>query len=318
MITYYIKQSVQFPVVFRNLLLFILGKGSIIIGKFNFLGGMKMVIGVIAVLSAIFSALICWGTDANWIWALPAGFVGCFLGILVLGFLLILAMSKCVDLDKEQLADNPFYRAVLYIVADAAHTVLRVRVHTEGMEKLPSSKALLVCNHLDNVDPVIIMHQVKKKQRLAFIAKREVADMFVVGKFMHKLLCQRVNRENDREALKTILKCIEILKADKASIAVFPEGGIRGGNVLHPFRHGVFKIALRTKVPVVVCTLWGTQNIVHNGLRLKPTDVDFHVLGVIRPEEYQEMTAVELGKLAYGMMAEDMGPDRVLPLEETP
>ena len=277
-----------------------------------------MVIGVIAALSAIISALICAGTNANWLWALPVGFVGSFLGILVLGFLVILVMSKCVDPNKEQLQDNPFYRAVLYIVADAAHTALRVRVHTKGMEKLPEGKALLVCNHLDNVDPVIIMHQVKKKQKLAFIAKREVAGMFLVGNFMHKLLCQRVNRENDREALKTILKCIEILKGDKASIAVFPEGGILGGNVLHPFRHGVFKIALRTKVPVVVCTLWGTQNIVHNGLRLKPTDVDFHVLGVIRPEEYQGLTAVELGKTAYQMMADDLGPDRVLPLEETP
>ena len=277
-----------------------------------------MVIGVIAVLSAIFSALICWGTDANWLWALPAGFVGCFLGILVLGFLLILAMSKCVDLDKEQLEDSPFYRAVLYIVADAAHTVLQVRVRTEGMEKLPSGKALLVCNHLDNVDPVIIMHQVKKKQRLAFIAKKETATMFVVGKFMHKLLCQRINRENDREALKTILKCIEILKEDKASIAVFPEGGILGGNVLHPFRHGVFKIALRTHVPVVVCTLWGSQDVFHNAKQLKPTDVDFHVVGVVQPDIYKDMTAVELGHLVHDMMAKDLGPERVLFVEETP
>ena len=277
-----------------------------------------MVIGIVAALSAVISALICLATDANWLWVLPVGFVSSFLGILVLGFLMILVMCKFVDMEEEQQKDNPFYRAVLYVVADAAHTVLRVRVHTKGLENLPTERALLVCNHLDNVDPVIIMHQVKKKQKLAFIAKREVADMFVVGKFMHKLLCQRVNRENDREALKTILKCIDILKKDKASVAVFPEGGIKGGNVLHPFRHGVFKIALRTNVPVVVCTLWGTQNVVHNGLRLKPTDVDFRVLGVIRPEEYSGMTAVELGKIAYHMMAEDLGPDRVLQVEETP
>lgn len=277
-----------------------------------------MVIGMIAALSAAISAFICWATHGNWLWMLPVGFAGCFLGILLLCFLLLVVMSKFVDPEKEQQKDNPFYRAMLYAVADAAHTVLQVRVHTEGLEKLPTGRALLVCNHLDNVDPVIIMHQVKKKQKLAFIAKREVADMFLVGKFMHKLLCQCVNRENDREALKTILKCIEILKEDKASIAVFPEGGIKGGNLLHPFRHGVFKIALRTNVPVIVCTLWGTQDVFHNGLRLKSTDVDFHVLGVIRPEAYRGMTAVELGKVAYAMMAEDLGPDKVLKVEETP
>ena len=282
-----------------------------------------MVIGIIAAIAAIVSAVLCAATGSfgtlAWLWLLPVGWLGGFLGILVLLFLMVLIMCAFVDLDKEQAGDNRFYRAVLYMIADAAHTALRVRVHAEGLEKIPvDGRVMLVSNHLDNVDPVIIMHQVKKKQTLSFIAKREVASMFVVGKFMHKILCQRVNRENDREALKTILRCIDILKQDKASIAVFPEGGIRGGNVLHPFRHGVFKIALRTKVPVVVCTLWGTQDIIHNGLRLKPTDVAFHVLDVVQPETYAGMTAVELGHLVHGMMAKDLGPDRVLFVEETP
>ena len=282
-----------------------------------------MVIGIIAVVSAILSAIVCIATDAfqslAWLWLLPAGWLGGFLGILLLAFLLVLIMCAFVDLEKEERNDNRFYRAMLYLIADAAHTVLQVRVRTEGLEKIPANqRVLLVCNHLNNVDPVIIMHQVKKKQTLAFIAKREAGSMFVVGKFMHKILCQRINRENDREALKTILKCIEIIKEDKASIAVFPEGGIRGGNVLHPFRHGVFKIALRTQVPIVVCTLWGTQDVLHNGLRLKPTNVDFHVLGVVQPEEIKGKTAVEVGHLVHGMMAKDLGPDRVLFVEETP
>ena len=282
-----------------------------------------MVIGIIAAFAAIFSAVICGLAggfeNLGWLWMLPVGWLGSFLGVILLAFLTVLVMCAFVDLEKEETEDNRFYRWMLYMIADAAHTVLQVKVHTEGLEQIPNhGRVMLVCNHLDNVDPVIIMHQVKKMQTLAFIAKRETATMFVVGKFMHKILCQRINRENDREALKTILKCIDILKQDKASIAVFPEGGIRGGNVLHPFRHGVFKIALRTKVPVVVCTLWGTQNIMHNGLRLRPTDVDFHVLGVVQPETYEGMTAVELGHLVHGMMAKDLGPDRVLFVEETP
>ena len=280
-----------------------------------------MVFGIVAVIAAALSAVICAGTGAfeslAWLWLLPAGWLGSFLGIVLLVLLMVLVMCAFVDLEKEERKDNRFYRMMLYVIADAAHTALQVRVHTEGLEKIPTEgRVLLVCNHLDNVDPVIIMHQVKKKQTLAFIAKREVASMFVVGEFMHKILCQRVNRENDREALKTILKCIEIIKEDKASIAVFPEGGIRGGNVLHPFRHGVFKIALRTQVPIVVCTLWGTQNVLHNGLRLKPTDVDFHVLGVVQPEQIKGKTAVEVGHLVHAMMAEDLGPDKVLKEED--
>ena len=282
-----------------------------------------MVLGIVALLAALFSALICAATGGfqslSWLWILPLSWLCAFLGIILLVFAMVLIMCAFVDIHKEEKEDNRFYRAVMYLIADAAHTVLQVRVHAEGLEKIPADgRVMLVSNHLDNVDPVIIMHQVKKKQKLAFIAKRETATMFVVGKFMHKILCQRINRENDREALKTILKCIEIIKEDKASIAVFPEGGIRGGNVLHPFRHGVFKIAQRTQVPIVVCTLWGTQDIIHNGLRLKPTDVQFHVLGVVQPEEIRGKTAVEVGHLVHDMMAKDLGPDRVLFVEETP
>lgn len=282
-----------------------------------------MVIGIVAVLAAIFSALICVSTGGfdglSWIWLLPVGWLGCFLGIMLLAFAMVLVMCALVDQEKEQVNDNRFYRNVIYMIADAAHTVLRVRVKAEGVEKIPADgRVLLVCNHLNNGDPIIIFHQVKKRQKLAFIAKREAGSMFVVGKFMHKMLCQRINRENDREALKTILKCIDIIKEDKASIAVFPEGGILGGNVLHPFRGGVFKIALRTQVPVVVCTIWGTQDLFHNAARLKPTDVDFHVLGVIAPEDYKGMTAVQLAHVAHDMMAEDLGPDKVLKVEQTP
>lgn len=282
-----------------------------------------MVIGIVAVLAIIFAALICIGADAflslTWLWLLPVSWLGAFLGIILLAFLVVLVMCACVDLDKEEKEDNRFYRNVIYMIADAAHTVLQVKVKSRGVEKIPTDgRVLLVCNHLDNSDPVIIFHQVRKRQKLAFIAKREVGSMFVVGKLMHKMLCQRINRENDREALKTILKCIEIIKEDKASVAVFPEGGIRGGNVLHPFRSGVFKIAQRTQVPIVVCTLWGTQTVFKNGLRLKPSHVDFHVVGVVQPEEYAGMTAVQIGNLVHAMMAEDLGPDKVLKVEETP
>ena len=43
--------------------------------------------------------------------------------------------------------------------------------------------------------------------------------------------------------------------------AVFPEGYTSMDEKLHPFRSGVFKIALRAKVPVVVCTVQNTNKV---------------------------------------------------------
>ena len=135
--------------------------------------------------------------------------------------------------------------------------------------------------------------------------------MFLIGPIL-KQLCWQLNiREKDREALKTILQCIKMIKEDEASIAVFPEGRITGDELMHPFRSGVFKIALKTQVPIVVCTLYGTQNVLKNAMRLKPSEVDFHLVKVIYPEDYAGMTATEIGNMAYELMAQDLGPDKV-------
>lgn len=280
-----------------------------------------MVMGILALLSALIGVVICVCCGAfeslTWLWMLPVCWLGTLLGIALLIFLFVLLLCALVDPEKEQEKDNKFYRFVVGMIADAAHTVLRVRVHAKGMEKIPTQgRVLLVCNHLSNADPVVLLHQVKRYQTLAFISKRENASMFVVGKMMHKMLCQLINRENDREALKTILKCIDIIKEDKASIAVFPEGYIYNDRLLHPFRGGVFKIALRTQVPIVVCTLQNTQYVFRNAAHLRPTDVHFHVIGVLQPEDYRGMTAVQVANLAYTMMAEDLGPDLVYKTEE--
>ena len=169
---------------------------------------------------------------------------------------------------------------------------------------------MLVCNHIHDIDPAILLRAFPKST-LAFISKREVDGMFLVGPFLHKIMGQAINRENDREALKTILKCIDIIKQEKASVAVFPEGYIKDDRLLRPFRHGVFKIAQRTKVPVVVCTLRNTQYALANAKKLKPTDIHLHLLDVIYPEQMEGKTTVQLGEEIYAMMAEDLGPELV-------
>ena len=135
--------------------------------------------------------------------------------------------------------------------------------------------------------------------------------MFLVGKLMHKLLCQPINRENDKEALKTIIKCIQILREDKASVAVFPEGYIHEDKKLHHFRSGVFKIALKTQVPIVVCTLKNTRDAISNLLHHRNTPIEASILQVILPENYQGKNTSEIAQQVYEIMAADLGPQLV-------
>jgi 1-acyl-sn-glycerol-3-phosphate acyltransferase len=267
------------------------------------------------ILSVLAAAGACIGGNAGLhsLWIAPLSFVGSFLGLLILVFLVILVAALCVDQKKPQEEDNWFYRTLVTNAAEMALTVARVRIHTRGLEQAPQTgRFVLVCNHIHDFDPAILLKNFPKSQ-LAFIGKQEVREMFLVGPLMHKFLCQFINRENDREALKTILTCIKIIQEDKASIAVFPEGYIKPDRKLHHFRHGVFKIALKTKVPIVICTLQNTNKIFKNALRLKPTDVHLHLVDVLYPESFEGKTAVQVGEEVHRLMAEDLGPDLVLP-----
>lgn len=274
-----------------------------------------MVLGGIAVLSAGIAAAVCALTGAfsglGWLWILPLSFAAGFLALAAVVFLFLWIMCARVDLSKPQTKDSRFYRGLIYQCADVILPILQMRVHTRGLEKTPrEGRFLLVCNHIHDLDPVTLLGFFRKSQ-LAFITKRENMSMFLVGKLMHKILCQPLNRENDREALKTIIKCVELIKEDMASVAVFPEGYTSRDGLFHHFRSGVFKIAQKTKVPIVVCTIQNTNKVFHNALRLKATDVHLHLVEVLQPDDYEGMTTVQIGERIHKRMADDLGPELV-------
>lgn len=253
------------------------------------------------------------GADAfsslQWLWMLPVGLVGSILGALVLVLGPCIVAILVIDVRKPQEHDSKFYRWLSEELILFLRTLLRMRIHVEGFEKVPpQGRFVLVCNHRHDSDPAFLLSVLKGRQ-LAFIAKKEVADMFAVGKLLHKLSGQFINRENDKEALKTILRCIRLLKEDQASVAVFPEGYVYESRTLHHFRHGVFKIATKAKVPLVVCTMRGTREVFHNILHFKATDIHIRFLATITEEEYRDITTVELSERVYAMMAADLEPD---------
>ncbi len=279
-----------------------------------------MLLVSILALAVLGSVGLCVGADAfagfTFLWLLPVSFVGAFLILAALAFGVLVLIFACIDPKKERQEDSRWFRAMLRTYLHAVLTVLPVRIETEGLEKIPTEgRFLLVCNHLDNIDPAFLLHCLPKSQ-LAFVAKREAGSMFMVNKALPMLLCQYINRENDKEALKTILKCISLLKEDKVSIAIFPEGRINPYRKLAHFRPGVFKIAQKANVPVVVCTLQNTNKVISRLLKLKGSTVKVHLLDVIPAEEIAGVATTEVAERVYTMMAQDLGPENVLTPEE--
>lgn len=282
--------------------------GIVLLGSLYFffrkptlLGG----IGWFSVIAMCFAALIY--RPMPWVCLLIFACVYLCLFLIALAFLWILC--ALVDLEKPQEHDDPVYRRIMYVYIEALISLVGVRLHTRGLEKTPKEgRFLLVCNHLFLADPGILLHCFQKSQ-LAFITKQENWDMPIINKFMHKILCQGVDRDNDRQSLKAILKCIQLIKDDEVSIGVFPEGYTSKDGKLHHFRAGAFKIAQKCNVPIVVCTIQNTHPIFRNLKKLKKTDVQLHLVDVIPPEALKGKSTVEISNMVYEMMIADLGEE---------
>ena len=263
-------------------------------------------LGLSALAAGVCASVAGWFDTLHALWQVPLCFVGCFVGLVILFLLVAVVSAMIFKLMPTPERPNPYYRFLADVFCLLILPLAGVRIHVSGTEKMPTEgRFMLVCNHLFAFDPAIVFYALPGTP-MSFISKKENEKLFLVSDFLRALACLSIDRENDRAALKTILTAIERLKQNKTSIAVFPEGGTSKDGKLAPMRSGVFKIAQKAQVPIVVCVLDNTPMILKNLFRRR-TDVRFDVLGVIEAESYAEMTTVEIGERVHAMMAQALG-----------
>ena len=252
-------------------------------------------------------------TKLAW-WLTPLTLFGVFFALLVLHFAWAVISVALVNVNKPAERFNSYYRAVINTTLPLFFKISGVKIHAEGLDKVPdNTRFLFVCNHIDNFDPIVILSLLPEAQ-LGFIGKKEIYEkMPLVAKAMHKLYGLPIDRENNREAAKTIIKAVNVIKEDKASIGIFPEGYASRSGELLPMRNGAFKIAYKANVPVVVAVISGTKPVRYNIFRRK-TQVNFKVLEVISAETLKQINSTELGDKVSEIMQN--GLDEIKNIEQ--
>ncbi len=239
-------------------------------------------------------------------WLIPVLFAGVWLALVLIHIILFVLIILTINPKSPQKRGAGFYRWAIKYTIPMVFKFVGVRIHTSGAEKIPENKrVLLVCNHIHDFDPVVIISEFPELE-LGFIAKKEIyVTLKVIANAMRKLHCLPIDRENDREAAKTIVSAIKLIKEDTVSVGVFPEGYTSLDGKLHEFRNGAFKIALKANCPIVVCTLDSTNKILKNLFRRK-TDVYLDVADVISEEELAQMNTAQIGERVHKTMEESL------------
>ena len=149
-----------------------------------------------------------------------------------------------------------------------------VRLTVKGLENVPKDQPVLyVGNHRSYFD--IVIGYTLAKNNTGFVAKKSMEKLPFISVWMKFINCQFLDRDNIKEGLKTILKCIELIKED-TSIWIFPEGTRSPGDEMLPFKEGSFKIAEKTCCPIVPVAITDTEEIFENHMpRIRGTKVTF-------------------------------------------
>lgn len=215
------------------------------------------------------------------------------LAILLVVVLFLVVCAITVNPKRNYDSDNRLYRWIINITAFLVMKLMRIHVYITGIEKIPSDvKPVFVCNHRSNFDPIITWYILRKWQP-AFLSKDSNFKIPLFGRIIRKCCFMPIDRENPRNALKTIQRAAELIKKDEVSIGVYPEGHRSKDGRLLPFHNGVFKIAQKANAPIVVLSIAGTEKV-HRNYPFHASQIYFDVLDVLEAKEVKSLKTNEL------------------------
>ena len=216
------------------------------------------------------------------------------LGVILAYVAVLIVSALFVDKNREYGTNSRYYRALLESATAIGFFLLRVKIHAAGLEKLPEgTRFVLASNHRSNYDPLVEWHVLRGRQ-IAFLSKADNFKVPVFGRLIRRCGFLAIDRSSPRSSMETVCKAAQMIKEDIVSFGLYPEGTRSKECVLLPFHNGIFTLAHKAEVPIVVVALRGTEEIHKRFIRHR-TDVYFDLVDVIPAEEHKNMRTNEIG-----------------------
>ncbi len=227
------------------------------------------------------------------------------LGAVIIFYCLLLIISSyLINPEKEYNKNSKYYRFLLNSATACSLKLIRIKVKINGIENLPTDgRFLLVCNHISKFDPIISWY-ILRKYDIAFISKPENFKVPFFGRIIQKCCFMPIDRENPRNAVKTINRAVSLIEKYEVSVGVYPEGTRSKDGVLLPFHNSVFKIAQKANVPIIVMTIIGTEKI-HKNYPLHRSVVEMDFVNVLPACKIKSLRTAEIGDTVRKTMIEN-------------
>lgn len=212
------------------------------------------------------------------------------------------SMIKTKRLDKKGL-ENEKEKLVHKATTAWANSLLKVagvKVTVHGLENLPKDQnVLFIGNHQGNFDIPIYITKIPGLK--GFVSKIEVKKIPGVSTWMEYMHCIFMDRSNLRKAGEAIIQGVKVLK-NGHSLVIFPEGTRSKGDKMGEFKAGSFKLATKSKVPIVPVTMSGSYKIMESNKKkwiVQPANVDLYIHSAIETANLTKEEQDALPKKVY-------------------
>lgn len=135
-----------------------------------------------------------------------------------------------------------------------------VQLRTHGARPAASSSCVYVANHQSIYDIPVVFTALPAQLRI--LAKASLGRIPFLGWHLHRSGHVLVDRQNPGPS---VMRRMEALVREGASLIVFPEGTRSDDGTLGRFKAGAFIIAIDHNLPVVPLTVSGTSQVMRKG-----------------------------------------------------
>jgi 1-acyl-sn-glycerol-3-phosphate acyltransferase len=187
-----------------------------------------------------------------------------------------------------------------------------VRVHVYGLERLAGPGPYIFApNHQSNFDIAALLGYLPGHNR--FVTKKELFAEPVLGTVLRTLGMVPVDRENPLEAIQLLE---QVVRTERCSLIIFPEGTRSRDGALLPFKKGPFAAAILLKVPVVPVVCRGTAALMPKGgyLTISPGECEVFVEEPIPTADLAYDDRTELRDRVRALIATRLGAGTARPL----
>lgn len=141
--------------------------------------------------------------------------------------------------------------------------IFRINLTVKGYENVGNGPAIIIANHQDNVDAVLLLYALKKQTEAhddlnkipTFLAKHTLQYNKITNNILSSINTFFLNRNDIKKSLETYQDFGKFVKENKTFGVIFAEGTRNTEGDIAPFKPGSFKVAKKELLPIIPVTI---------------------------------------------------------------